>query len=1098
MSKFLRIPLAALFMLASMCVASFAQSTTDGAIGGTVKDPNGAIVQNAAVTARNEETNLEKTATSDDEGRFRVVQLQPGHYTVTVNATGFGAYTQQKVVVEVGRVTSIEAALAVSGTTENVTVSGEAPVVNTTQQDFSTNINQTSINELPINGRRWSNFAILTPGSTPDGSFGLISFRGISGLLNNNTIDGGDNNQAFFSEERGRTRLSYSISQSAIREFQVNTSNYSAEYGRSAGGVTNAVTKSGTNEFHGDGFYYQRNNRLGARNPLAFLSTFNPATSTSTLSGIKPVDVRHQFGGTIGGPIKHDKLFFFFSYDQQKRNFPGLSIFSSANPLNLSASQLTTLTARGLTTTQVNNSLGFLSSLTGIVPRRGDQRSILPKIDWQINNSNSFSATYNHVRWASPAGIQTQATNTLGRASFGNDFVNIDWITLRLQSTISPNVLNEARFQYGRDNEFENSQTPLPGEPTTAFGGTRSPDVFITNVIDFGTPTFLERRAYPDEKRYQYTDSVTVSHGNQTFKFGADINHVNEKLDNLRFEGGAYSYSNISDFIVDYTNLTTGGAIRSLVPGTVASGTSNFGVCTTTTRRAGQCYTSNFSQGFGPTGAQFRTNDINFFAQDDIRATQRLTLNLGVRYEYQKLPGVQVPNALLPQTSVLPRDKNNFGPRIGFAYDFKGDGKTVWRGGYGIYYGRIPNAQVSNAITNTGAAGSQLQASVAPASGPIFPNILPSAATQLPSPVYFRTGYQNPEVHQADLIVEHQIAKNTVISASYLYSQGRHLATYIDRNICQAGTRRDATIAGTNCAASAPASATYTFVGGPLAGQTVTTPFFSAPRPNPNFQATFEINDIVRSDYHALVLQANRRYTNGLQFQASYTLASARDNGQTSNAFPSSFSTAFDPFNPLNGEAGTSSLDIRHKVVVSAVYTPDFFGEQGNSKVGHAIFGGFTIAPIFQYYSGRPLSGATAGSVANQTFNGASIASAAGGINGSNGIGRVPGLARNSFRQPSAYNVDLRVSRRFHFGETRSLELLAEGFNIFNRTQVTGVNATLYRVGSATSTVPGCTNSSQLCVNTDNFNNPLFGATTEAGGTLFRERQVQLAVRFQF
>ncbi|MCA1594520.1 MAG: TonB-dependent receptor, partial [Acidobacteria bacterium] len=800
MSKFFRFPLAALFLLFSMGASALAQSTTDGAIGGSIKDPNGALVQNAAVTARNEETNLEKSATSDDEGRFRIVQLPPGNYTVTVNASGFGAYTQQKVVVEVGRVTTVDVNVSVTGSKEVVTVTSEAPVINTTQQDFSTNINQTSINELPINGRRWSNFAILTPGSTPDGSFGLISFRGISGLMNNNTIDGGDNNQAFFSEERGRTRIGYSISQSAVREFQVNTSNYSAEYGRSAGGVINAVTKSGTNEFHGDVFYYQRNNRWGARNPLAFLSTFDPATSVTTVSGIKPKDVRHQFGGTVGGPIVKDKLFFFFSYDQQKRDFPGLAIFSNASLLNLTTAQRTTLTSRGLTTTQVNNALGFLTSLTGQVPRTGDQKIFLPKVDWQINNNNSFSVTFNRVRWDSPAGIQTQATNTRGRASFGDDFVDIDWVTLRLQSALSPTLLNEARFQYGRDFEHQNSQPPLPGEPTTALGGTRSPDVFITNVIEFGTPTFLERLAFPDEKRWQWTDNMTISHGKQTIKFGADINHVNDLIDNLRNEAGAYSYNNISDFIVDYTNFATGGATRALTGGTN-------GVCTTSTRRAGQCYTSNFNQGFGPTRSQFSTNDINFFFQDDIRATSKLTLNLGVRYEYQMLPDPVIPNSLVPQTNQLPRDRNNFGPRIGFAYDITGDGKTVWRGGYGIYYGRIPNAQVSNALTNTGVATGQNQVTVAPASGPIFPNILASGAAGAPAVQFFRNGYQNPEVHQADLVVERQIAKNTVISASYLYSQGRHLPTYIDTNLCLPGTRLDLSVAGVNCGLTAPATA---------------------------------------------------------------------------------------------------------------------------------------------------------------------------------------------------------------------------------------------------------------------------------------------------
>src|SRR5688572_657215 len=251
MSKYVKLSFVLSLILGISAIA-FGQSTVTGAIGGLVTNPNDEVVANAGVTVRNTETNKEDTATTDDQGRFKVSNLQPGIYAITINGSGFSPYTQDRIVVEVGRETSLKAALSIgplSGGTVEVT--SEAPVINTSQQDFSSNLNQTSINELPVNGRRWSNFAILTPGATPDGNFGLLSFRGISGLLNNSTVDGGDNNQAFFSEERGRTRSAYSISQGAIREFQVNTSNFSAEYGRSAGGVINAITKSGTNEFHG-------------------------------------------------------------------------------------------------------------------------------------------------------------------------------------------------------------------------------------------------------------------------------------------------------------------------------------------------------------------------------------------------------------------------------------------------------------------------------------------------------------------------------------------------------------------------------------------------------------------------------------------------------------------------------------------------------------------------------------------------------------------------------------------------------------------------------------------------------------------------------
>src|SRR5678816_1744014 len=222
MSKIAKLFFASLMVFALTAIG-LAQSTTTGSIGGVVTNPNKEVVSGASVTAKNVGTNREDTATTDDTGRFKVANLQPGIYAVTVNASGFAPTTNENVVVEVGRETTLEVSLNIGQVTGQVDVTADAPVINTTQQDFSTNLNQTSINELPVNGRRWSNFAILTPSAVPDGNFGLISFRGISGLLNNSTVDGGDNNQGFFSEERGRTRSAYSISQAAIREFQVNT-----------------------------------------------------------------------------------------------------------------------------------------------------------------------------------------------------------------------------------------------------------------------------------------------------------------------------------------------------------------------------------------------------------------------------------------------------------------------------------------------------------------------------------------------------------------------------------------------------------------------------------------------------------------------------------------------------------------------------------------------------------------------------------------------------------------------------------------------------------------------------------------------------------
>ncbi|WP_158615386.1 carboxypeptidase-like regulatory domain-containing protein [Acidipila sp. EB88] len=316
---------AALVLSLAAVPGAFSQTTTTGAITGTVQDASGAIAGSAQVTVRNNQTNAEITVAADSNGVFDAAQLQPGLYTVSIQAPGFATYQATGVEVAVGQSTTIRPMLAVaSAGTQTVTVSGATPLINTETPDFATNLSQQAIENLPINGRRWSDLTLLTPGVVADSNgFGLLSVRGQSPLLNNVEIDGADDNQAFFSEERGRTREGYSTPQVAIQEFQVNSGVYSTEYGRATGAVINSVTKSGGNQLHGELYFFDRDNDWGAKNPFTKLTTFNPGTGSTTTIQYKPKDWRKQWGFGVGGALIKDRLFWFYTYDGFRRNFPG-------------------------------------------------------------------------------------------------------------------------------------------------------------------------------------------------------------------------------------------------------------------------------------------------------------------------------------------------------------------------------------------------------------------------------------------------------------------------------------------------------------------------------------------------------------------------------------------------------------------------------------------------------------------------------------------------------------------------------------------------------------------------------------------------------
>jgi hypothetical protein len=986
-------------LLVLLPITGFSQ--VGGQIQGVCRDPEKAAIPGVSVTLRHGGTGTERVLKTDDSGRFSAPFMPVGAYALRAEFPGMGLLNVS-LVLTVGETLEVACEMRPAALQEEITVIGEAPVVQTSRTEASSVVDEIAIHNLPINGRRWENFVLLTPGVTNDGNFGLVSFHGVAGIFNNTLIDGADNNQAFFAEERGRTRIAYPISQESIREFQVNTSNFSAEFGRAAGGIVNAVTRSGTNEYSASAFYYLRDRSFLALDPFA-----------RAQNQAKPPERRHQFGASIGGPISRDKLFFFGSYDQQNRNFP-VTVLPNGGEQFYTGS-----TAPAEATLQAVN---FLRSLTGVFPRKANQYLGFGKLDWQLNDNHRFTTSLNVLDFRSPNGVQTASVVAVPVISNGNDRVKTETSVSTLASVLSPSMVNELRFQYSRDFEFQEPNGVGPSVTISNAGGS----------FQYGMPNFLPRPAYPDERRFQFVNNLSFLQGSQDLRLGFDINRVRDIFTNIFQGGGVYAYSSLTAFAQDFASVDTGA-------------------------NTGKHYNS-FSQAFDvidPQGRNsFSATDYNFYIQDNIRITPRLVVNAGLRYEYQGLPQPRRSNPLLPQTVNLNRDRNNFGPRFGLAWQVMP--ATVFRMGYGLAFGRTQHSTISNLLVNNGVTQLGFQQTPATAGSPVFPAVHAAPPSgrgqvtiQLASP-----DFVNPEVHQGSVELEHHVGPALTISARYMTARGTHLPFTRDSNLAPATVTRLYNVLDASGAVE----------------RTISVPFYNT-RLDPSFGPLLMYETGVSSWYHALTMQVNRRFRGGIQFMSSFTWSHALDDGQSTYTFLPG-NTILDPFD-RKADYGNSTIDQRKRFVFHGLWQPAY---NAQGTMGRALLEGWKFGGIVTLADGMPQTG---------TVQLSTLAGGLGtGLNASNNTSnRFPGMGRNTFVRPGLATVDLRTAREFRLGENSSIEVLGEGFNIFNRVNYATVNATQY-ILQGTNLTPNPA-----------FLRPLTAYSYPAAGN---PRQFQLALRYNF
>ena len=976
-----------------------AQDSATGSIRGTVLDSSGGRIPQASIVVVNNATGRRYSVSSDAEGNFALDLLPPGDYTGRAEAEGMSPQVTPQLHVDVGGAAELEFRLKIAGAQESLTVSSAPLAVETQPSAVSTLLDERALNDFPLNGRRFSDLMLLSPGVTQDprsltsATNGDLSFGGIRGFQNSFLVDGGDYNNAFFAQARGRYRAPYQFSTEVVQEFRVSTNSYGAEQGRAGGAVVNVVTKSGSNHYHGTAFYYLRDSSLGATDPfLAF----------------KPHNRQQQVGGTIGGPIKQNKIFFFAGFDQHIFHAPNVVEFLDGSSQLVPQPGTPEVAGDYEATDQalVFAAAAQLSSLTGEYPAGQIGNSSYGKLDINLTPRHQLALRLNTTRyWGSnnvfldPASPVTyDAINDNGEEQVATETANAS-----LTSSLSQRWISHLRAQFSRDLQQSYSNTD---------------DVLVKlpDILDgMGRSNMLPRQTR--EHRLHLAETLSFEGTRHAWKFGGDglFTRIYDFFPSQ--QSGEYLFYAIKVDPFTFEPMEAGMELTPL-------------------RAYAHEVPHYYLQNFGSAASNPDTNEYAAFAQDTIRVTNRLALNLGVRWDLQTFTtkGL-ISNPLFPPSGKVPFLPYNFAPRAGLAYSFGKTRPLVVRAGYGIFYVRIPQIYNSVVQTDNGVTDAQLFLNNTDYYDhqvfPSYPNPLvscPPYAANCALPAGFTQGvthdvsafasnFVTPRVQQASVTLEREVADRTTVALSLLNVHGEHLIRALDVNLPQPVALTYPIFDSTGSIFqgsyyTVDSFATWQFT------QSLTCPWPPCinplGRPIAQLGAIDEFQSAASSYYSGATLSINRRVARGTYMRLSYTYAQAIDDGQDA-LVAGEPATVQNSYNP-SAERGPSTTDQRQRLV--AAFSADLRPFHREHEILGCIFNDWKVSSVVNYGSGRPFSATVEGDP-NQDGN---------DLND-----RLPGYSRNGFTGPDYATVDLRVTRSLRVRERYKLNLTAESFNLFNR-----------------------------------------------------------------